>query len=371
MVFTMFNGEILNNSTFFSSGQELYSTLAAAHDLHHATDTKALSYADGPATHRDAGLNYPSKFSYHAFWNPIDVIWGPSGHAYTLPFQANLEQRWGAVGVDPRKVNDIGHSFQRETAKENAAADTSVHFPEGQSLALGVMDAETEPAGTPFPAVLPTANDHPHTASSKSGSSGSSSYEEPNNDHGTNSQSTHTRAIAPLPQRSSGMLSASAHMSKQIHNTPSLNRTQRSMSRGSRLSSPESSFYSDDDYIESSSGATKRRTGAGFKKFRTVGRTTAILKDTAPAPTARAAPFPGTRRRYPCPHEGCPQVCDRPHDLDRHLESKAHKAPSYKCLACSRLFTRQDPLKRHMDGRCQVMKAERQARSKAKRQRTK
>jgi hypothetical protein len=328
--------------------------------LHHATDTEAPLNTDGPAAHRNAGLNYPSKFSYHAAWNSIDLIWGPSEHPHTLPFQANLERRWGAVGVDPRKVNDNGPSFRKEPAKKDAAADTGIHFPEGQSLALGVMDAETEPAGTPPQAVLPTADDHHHTrpASSKSGSSGSSSYEEPNNDHGTYSQSTHTRAIAPLPQRSSGMLSASAHMSKQTHNTLSPNQTRRSTSRGSRLSSPESSFHSDDDHIKSSSGATKRRTGAGSKNFRTVGRTT------------HAAPSP-TRRRYPCPHEGCPQVCDRPHDLDRHLESKAHKAPSYKCLACSRLFTRQDPLKRHMDGRCQVMKAQRHARSKAKRQRTK
>jgi hypothetical protein len=338
--------------------------------LHHATDTEALLYVGGPATHRDTAPNYASKHSYHASWNSIDFIWGPSGHAYTLPFnQANLEQRWGAVGVDPRKVNDIGPSFPRETAKEHAAADTGVNFTEGQSLALGAMDAETEPAGTP----LPTADDHPHTrpASSKSGSSGSASYGEPNNDHSTNAQSTHTRAIVPLPQRSSGMLSASAHISKRIHTTPSPNWTQRSMSRGSRLSSPESSFHSDDDHIESSSGTTKRRAGAGSKNSCTVGRTTAILKDTAPAPTARATQSLGTRRRYPCPHEGCPQVCERPHDLERHLESKAHKAPSYKCLACSRLFTRQDPLKRHMDGRCQVMKAERQARSNVKRQRTK
>jgi len=341
--------------------------LAAAHDLHHATDAETHF----PATPRDAALYYPSKFSYHASWNSIDWVWGPSGHPYTLPFQAHLEQRWGAVGVDPRKVNDIGPSFRREPGKEHVTADAVVNFPEEQSLA---MDAETEPAGTLHPTVLPATDDHLRTrpASSKSGSSTSPSYEE-RNDYGTSYQSTHTRIVAPLPRRSSEMLSASVlHMSKQIHATPWSERTRRSMSRDSQLSSPESSFRSDDDYIESSSGATKRRTGVGSRNSRgAVGRRTAVLKDTAPAPTPRATPSLGTHRRYPCPHKGCPQVCDRPHDLDRHLESKAHKVPSYKCLACSRMFTRQDPLKRHMDGRCQVLKAERQARSKAKRPRIK
>ena len=53
-------------------------------------------------------------------------------------------------------------------------------------------------------------------------------------------------------------------------------------------------------------------------------------------------------RSFPCIHKGCPQVCNSSGDLRRHLESRAHKTPSYTCLGCSRPpYTRVDALRRH------------------------
>jgi len=326
--------------------------MAAAHDLRHATNTEPRLHIGSPLTQSDASLNYPSNFPSYDSWHPIDWVWAPSGYAYRLPFQTILEQRWGAVGVDPRKVNNIARR------------------------ALGAVDVETDLSVTPHSIIRPTADVHPHTnrqASITSSSSRSSSYDgQVNNDHAANPRSVHTRTITPLPRRSSGILPASARVSEHILTRPSPKPTQPPMSYSSRSSSPESSLLSDDDYTETLSGTINRTIGAGSEKSRSAGETIGlVLKDAAPATTSRATPSSGSCRRYPCPHEGCPQVCDRPHDLERHLESKAHKAPSYKCLACSQLFTRQDPLKRHRDGRCPVMRAEQQARAKAKRQRTK
>jgi hypothetical protein len=50
---------------------------------------------------------------------------------------------------------------------------------------------------------------------------------------------------------------------------------------------------------------------------------------------------------YPCHIEGCGQVCASSGDLGRHMESLAHKTPSYTCFGCGKQYTRTDALKRH------------------------
>jgi hypothetical protein len=56
-------------------------------------------------------------------------------------------------------------------------------------------------------------------------------------------------------------------------------------------------------------------------------------------------------KRFPCHHANCAQICKSQGDLTRHLESRAHKAPSHGCHGCQFLYTRQDALKRHLKGR--------------------
>jgi Zinc finger, C2H2 type len=76
-------------------------------------------------------------------------------------------------------------------------------------------------------------------------------------------------------------------------------------------------------------------------------------------------------RHYPCPHLGasygeryfsesmclhssigCPQVCKRRYDLERHLASKQHAQPQHTCDVCGLAFTRKDPLMRHQRTSC-------------------
>ena len=62
---------------------------------------------------------------------------------------------------------------------------------------------------------------------------------------------------------------------------------------------------------------------------------------------------------FPCPHDGCNQICKSNGDLKRHLESRAHKAPSYICLGCDFPYTRTDALRRHLKARSECARKHR------------
>ena len=64
---------------------------------------------------------------------------------------------------------------------------------------------------------------------------------------------------------------------------------------------------------------------------------------------------------FPCPHDGCGQVCKSNGDLKRHLESRAHKAPSHICHGCDFPYTRTDALRRHLKARSECAKKHRLA----------
>ncbi|KAF9238555.1 hypothetical protein BU15DRAFT_22331, partial [Melanogaster broomeanus] len=54
---------------------------------------------------------------------------------------------------------------------------------------------------------------------------------------------------------------------------------------------------------------------------------------------------------YLCDLDGCTHICSSAGDLQRHQQSLRHRAPSYPCLACGKSYTRQDALKRHLNGK--------------------
>ena len=58
--------------------------------------------------------------------------------------------------------------------------------------------------------------------------------------------------------------------------------------------------------------------------------------------------LPNAQGRYACPLKDCSQWCKSRGDLRRHLQTKMHMSPSYKCRQCGAVFTRDDALKRHM-----------------------
>ncbi|KZT19646.1 hypothetical protein NEOLEDRAFT_1029001, partial [Neolentinus lepideus HHB14362 ss-1] len=51
--------------------------------------------------------------------------------------------------------------------------------------------------------------------------------------------------------------------------------------------------------------------------------------------------------RLKCPHEGCNHYAHAKGDMDRHLESRAHKEPAWDCRMCTTKCQRADSLKRH------------------------
>lgn len=75
------------------------------------------------------------------------------------------------------------------------------------------------------------------------------------------------------------------------------------------------------------------------------------IVELGPSPTNPSAIITEDRR-YPCPHVGCPQVCKRRYDLERHLASKQHAPPRHTCDVCGLAFTRKDPLMRHQKASC-------------------
>ncbi|KAF9223311.1 hypothetical protein BS17DRAFT_133625 [Gyrodon lividus] len=65
-----------------------------------------------------------------------------------------------------------------------------------------------------------------------------------------------------------------------------------------------------------------------------------------PHPLSKSVP-----KTYPCFLDGCTHICISAGDLQRHQQSLRHRAPSYPCLACGKVYTRQDALKRHLNGK--------------------
>jgi hypothetical protein len=342
---------------------KLYSAIAEVHDLRHATNTGA-TYFGGLATYFDVdkGVRHPLK----GLWASIGSGWSAdSGYIYGQPVQHILEQRWGAVGVDPRMVNDIGPYFHRGTTAEPLR---DVEDTQGHSTKTGATEVDTEHRVT----YEPTLNAAPDVRASSLPRSGSLPGFHGQIDgsitdnicmphspiaplHRPSSMSREPRVIASLPRRSLGKSPAVVPASDHVQPSAAPQTDHCSTPLSSRCSSPDTS-PSDDDYIETSSGAVKRAASAndGPRKCRSTGRTTT---------PAISNPHAGSsRRRFPCPREGCSQVCDRLHDLERHLESKAHKEPSYKCEWCSHPFTRIDSFRRHMQSRCPVLHQEETAR---------
>jgi len=94
----------------------------------------------------------------------------------------------------------------------------------------------------------------------------------------------------------------------------------------------------------SSSSPTDERTGTNSLQI-------VRIVDLGPSPINPSAVITEDRR-YPCPHLGCPQVCKRRYDLERHLASKQHAPPRHTCDVCGLAFTRKDPLMRHQKASC-------------------
>jgi hypothetical protein len=99
------------------------------------------------------------------------------------------------------------------------------------------------------------------------------------------------------------------------------------------------------------------------------------IVELGPSPTNPSAIITEDRH-YPCPHLGasygekmflrvdvltfgigCPQVCKRRYDLERHLASKQHASPQHTCDVCGLAFTRKDPLMRHQRTSCKRLTA--------------
>ncbi|KZT19631.1 hypothetical protein NEOLEDRAFT_937667 [Neolentinus lepideus HHB14362 ss-1] len=68
------------------------------------------------------------------------------------------------------------------------------------------------------------------------------------------------------------------------------------------------------------------------------------------------SPKKGTRKlgppRLKCPREGCNHYAHAKGDMDRHLESRAHKEPAWVCRMCTKKCQRADSLKRHCEKGC-------------------
>ena len=63
---------------------------------------------------------------------------------------------------------------------------------------------------------------------------------------------------------------------------------------------------------------------------------------------SNTAPSLKPTRSFPCLLDGCTQVCASSGDLHRHQESLRHRIPSYPCSSCGKSYTRSDALKRHL-----------------------
>ena len=329
--------------------------------MRYATNSSARLYAGGPATHIDRSLEYRLNFSYFDPWHSTRLGVSPWGWPYRPPFQTILEHRWGKVGIDPRKVNGAGpYSLQGTTKEPLHHVPIGTYFPEWSFLPPGPMDEDPIihnitipptsqvrlPMGRSSPPLCPPSEHH--------------------DDNVANIYSVDRGTITTLPRNSLDMSPRPAPASGNIQPSGSCEEAYSSMVFGSRSGS---STCSDSDYTEMPAQTVKRAASADdvVEKPRGAGRSmqSATSKKTK-APHPYASPSSTTSHRYPCPHAGCPQVCERAHDLQRHLESKAHKNPSYECEWCSSVFTREDALKRHKGGRCAARNTQKKASSKAK-----
>ncbi|KDQ59167.1 hypothetical protein JAAARDRAFT_57116 [Jaapia argillacea MUCL 33604] len=98
----------------------------------------------------------------------------------------------------------------------------------------------------------------------------------------------------------------------------------------------------DEDWLPLSNSVVRR--AKSYPKNRASPRDTSRL--TSPRDDFR------DERPFPCPFPDCPQRCKSQGDLNRHLQSRAHKTPSFVCHECSTCFTREDARARHCRQSC-------------------
>lgn len=302
--------------------------------------------------------NYQFNFQYFGSSDPLGLTWVQSGWAYKTPYQSPLERKWNRIGVDPRKVTGVGPYTPQGTTKERlSSVNVETPLPQFPYNEEGFVVQHSVPAE-------PTIQQP--DVESKARPLADKLLED--------AEPILSDAAEPISSRSPRLSRSSIPPVEYVRKSTLLDTLKASISPSSRSPSPASSDLSGDgsgEYTETPLRGVKRVASTGSLVKNTRRKTNSGSATETPSPPdasseAEGLTTPEGPHLFPCPHDCCPQVCKRYHDLKRHLQSAIHTPPSFFCRTCDQAFTREDALKRHEDSRCENKKAKGKANTKKK-----